>query len=170
MVGEEGYRKAPVHVGPRSHGGWAVIREGNKKASAVHPPREQAEKHARSMASKDGSEVYVHQGQDEIREHSSYDMTVQTHEGARGEEGSERPADPARHRCRPAPSRPPRRREEKRHRAGGDLPDHRRELPWRQDGDPIGRVPAESDTYEELSREEVKGRYPELWEKMGSSR
>src|ERR687890_981127 len=53
-------RKRPVHVEPRPDGRWAVIREGNKKASAVHPTREQAEKHATSMAARSGSEIYVH--------------------------------------------------------------------------------------------------------------
>lgn len=41
---EHNRREAPVHVEPRSDGSWAVIREGNKKASGVHSTRERAEK------------------------------------------------------------------------------------------------------------------------------
>jgi hypothetical protein len=63
-----------------------VIREGNKKASAVHPTREQAVKHARSMASKSGSEVYVHDREGAIREHDSYGAAAETHEEALGRE------------------------------------------------------------------------------------
>ncbi len=32
--------------------------------------------------------------------------------------------------------------------------------------DPMGRAPAESDTYEELSPDEMQRLYPELWEKV----
>jgi hypothetical protein len=64
-------RKRPVHVEPRPDSRWAVIREGNEKASTVHPTREQAEKHARSMAAESGSELYVHDRRGAIREHES---------------------------------------------------------------------------------------------------
>jgi hypothetical protein len=32
----------------------------------------------------------------------------------------------------------------------------------------MGRAPAESDTYEELSPDEIQGLYPELWEKVNT--
>jgi hypothetical protein len=35
--------------------------------------------------------------------------------------------------------------------------------------DPVGRAPAESETYERLDRKEVRRRYPELWEKTAYS-
>lgn len=169
MVGEESHRKAPVHVEPRPHGGWTVIREGNKKASAVHPTREQAEKHARSMASKSGSEVYVYDRQDKVREHDSYGMTVGTHEGTRGEEVASVLL------TRPDTGAVQRQVAYHNGERGtwtvrvDTYPTTEESRPGGRT-DPIGRVPTESNTYEELSREKVKRRYPELWEKMESSR
>ncbi len=32
--------------------------------------------------------------------------------------------------------------------------------------DPIGRAPMEAETYDQLSQEDMQGRYPELWEKV----
>ena len=32
--------------------------------------------------------------------------------------------------------------------------------------DPIGRAPMESETYDELSQDDMERRYPELWEKV----
>jgi hypothetical protein len=86
MTDQKVRRKRPVHVERRPDGRWAVVREGNKKASAVHPTREQAVKHARSMASKSGSEVYVHDREGAVREHDSYGAAAETHEEALGRE------------------------------------------------------------------------------------
>ena len=52
-------REKPVHVAPRQDG-WVVMREGNKKASAVHPTRHQAEEHGRSIARDHGTDFYLH--------------------------------------------------------------------------------------------------------------
>ncbi len=67
----KGSKKPGVHVTPRRDG-WAVTREGNKKASAVLPTQEQAEKKGRSIARKDKTEFYLHNKQGQIRERDSY--------------------------------------------------------------------------------------------------
>ncbi len=169
MADEQSPRKAPVHVEPRPDGTWAVVREGNKKASGVHSTRERAEKQARSIANKDGSEVYVHDRQDTVREHDSYDkMTAQTHQEVLGEEvGSvlvTRPDTGAVERqaaYHNGASETWTVRVETYPTTEGSLPGGR--------ADPVGRGPAESETYEVLSEEELKRRYPELWEKIESS-
>jgi hypothetical protein len=145
-----------------------VLRERNKKVSAVHPTREQAVKHARSMASKSGSEVYVHDRQGGVREHDSYGAAAETHEEALGREVARvlltRPDTGAVERqiayrdgegetfIVRVESYPP--TEES--RPGGRT-------------DPVGRAPAESETYERLDCKEVRRRYPELWEKISYS-
>jgi len=168
MTDQKVRRKRPVHVERRPDGRWAVVREGNKKASAVHPTREQAVKHARSMASKSGSEVYVHDREGAVREHDSYGAAAETHEEALGREVASvlltRPDTWAVERqiayrdgegetfIVRIESYPP--TEES--RPGGRT-------------DPVGRAPAESETYERLDRKEVRRRYPELWEKIAYS-
>ena len=64
-------RKSPVHVVWRGDK-WAVIREGNKKASSVHDSREQAEKRGRSLAHNSGAEFFLHDEQDRVRERESH--------------------------------------------------------------------------------------------------
>ncbi len=168
MSNEQSRRKAPVHVEPRPDGSWAVVREGNKKASGVHSTRERAEKQARSIADKDGSEVYVHDRQGRVRAHDSYDtMTAQTHEKALGEEvGSI------------LVTRADTGAVERQAAYGGGegvtwtvrvntYPTIEESLPGGRT-DPVGRGPAESESYEELSAEELKKRYPDLWKKIRS--
>ena len=166
MTDQKVRRKRPVHVERRPDGRWAVVREGNKKASAVHPTREQAVKHARSMASKSGSEVYVHDRQGGVREHDSYGAAAETHKEDLGREIAGvllTRSDTGAVERRIAfgdgetfivrvESYPP--TEES--RPGGRT-------------DPVGRAPAESETYELLDRKEVRRRYPELWEKIAYS-
>jgi hypothetical protein len=158
-----------VHVEPRPDGSWAVVREGNKKASAVHETRERAEKHARSLARESGSEVYVHDRQDRVREHDSYVSMAQTHEETvRGEEAGS-----------VLLTRP-------------DTGAVERQVAYRNDGsrtwtvrvesyppadesepgvstDFIGGSSMESEAFEELSGEELERRYPRLWEEIGTS-
>jgi len=67
----KGSKKPGVHVTPRPDG-WAVIREGNKKASSVLPNQEQAEKKGRNIARKDKTEFYLHNKQGQVRERDSY--------------------------------------------------------------------------------------------------
>ena len=169
MSDEQSRRKAPVHVEPRPDGRWAVNREGSKKASGVHSTRERAEKQARSIADKDGSEVYVHDRRDAVREHDSYGtMTAQTHEEVLGEEvvsvlvirpdtgAVERQAA---YRDGEGESRTVR---------VETYPTTEEILPGGRT-DPVGRGPAESETYEEFSGEELERSYPELWAKVKPS-
>ncbi len=169
MADEQGRRKAPVHVEARPDGSWAVIREGNKKASGVHSTRERAEKQARSIADKDGSEVYVHDRQDTVREHDSYEgITAQRHEEVLGEEVASVLA-----------TRPDTGAVERQAAYRGDeseawtvrvgtYPTTEESLPGGRT-DPVGGGPAESESYEEMSAEEFEGRYPELWKKIKPS-
>jgi hypothetical protein len=159
-------RKRPVHVERRPDGRWVVLREGNKKVSAVHPTREQAVKHARSMASKSGSEVYVHDRQGGVREHDSYGAAAETHEEALGREVA-----------RVLLTRPDTGAVERQiaYRDGETLIVRVERYPPTEESrpvgrtDPVGRAPAESETYERLDRKEVRRRYPELWEKIAYS-
>lgn len=64
-------RRSSVHVLRRGDK-WAVIREGNKKASSVHDTREQAEKRGRSLAHKSGAEFFLYDEQDRVRERESH--------------------------------------------------------------------------------------------------
>jgi hypothetical protein len=64
-------KKKPVHVTPRE-GGWAVIREGNERASSIHPTQREAEKKGRQTARNDKTEFYLHNRQGAIRERDSY--------------------------------------------------------------------------------------------------
>ena len=63
--------KKPVHVTPREDG-WAVMREGNERASSVHRTQKEAEQKCRQSARKDRTEFYLHNRQGQIRERDSY--------------------------------------------------------------------------------------------------
>jgi hypothetical protein len=63
--------KKNVHVTP--HGDkWAVMREGNKRASSLHDTQKQAEKKGRETARKDKTEFFLHNRQGNIRQRDSY--------------------------------------------------------------------------------------------------
>jgi hypothetical protein len=64
-------KKKPVHVTPRDDG-WAVMREGNQRASSVHSTQKEAEKAGRQAARKDQTEFYLHNRQGKVRERDSY--------------------------------------------------------------------------------------------------
>lgn len=64
-------KKPGVHITPREDG-WAVTKEGNKKATSVHPTQKQAEDKGRNIARKEGAEFYLHNKQGKIRERDSY--------------------------------------------------------------------------------------------------
>lgn len=66
-------RKSPVRVIRRGDK-WAVIREGNKKASSLHDTKEQAEKRGRSLAHKSGAEFFLHDEQGRVRERESHGL------------------------------------------------------------------------------------------------
>src|SRR5215208_1527968 len=87
MVEKESRENAPIQVVPREEG-WAVIREGNKKVSAVHPTRHQAEQHGRSLARQSRTDFYLYDKQGRILAHDFYGPPQRLHggEGAYGEE------------------------------------------------------------------------------------
>ncbi len=61
----------PVHVLSRN-GSWAVVREGNDRASSVHPTQAEAAKAGREIARKDGAEFLLHAKDGRIRDRSDY--------------------------------------------------------------------------------------------------
>jgi pyruvate/2-oxoglutarate dehydrogenase complex dihydrolipoamide acyltransferase (E2) component len=63
--------RSPVHVEPREKG-WAVVREGNQRATSVHPTQAEAAKEGREIARRDETEFFLHAQDGRIREHSSY--------------------------------------------------------------------------------------------------
>jgi len=63
--------KQPIHVTPREDG-WAVIREGNKRASCVHSTQREAEQKGRQTARNDKTEFFLHDRQGKIRERDSF--------------------------------------------------------------------------------------------------
>ena len=69
--GARATKKKPVHVTPRDDG-WAVIREGNQRASSVHHTQKEAEKVGREAARKDKTEFFLHSRQGQIRKRDSY--------------------------------------------------------------------------------------------------
>ncbi len=64
--------RKPVHVTPRGGQGWAVIREGNDRASSVHPTQAEAAKAGRDAARRDRTELLIHGQNGRIRERDSY--------------------------------------------------------------------------------------------------
>jgi Uncharacterized protein conserved in bacteria (DUF2188) len=73
-------KKKPVHVTPREDG-WAVIREGNQRASSVHPSQKEAEKVGRQAARKDQTEFLLHNRQGAIRQRDSYGSDPRSRKG-----------------------------------------------------------------------------------------
>ncbi|MDX6382040.1 MAG: hypothetical protein QOI57_3064 [Rubrobacteraceae bacterium] len=71
MADKESRENPPIHVIPRKDG-WAVVREGNKKASAVHPTRHQAEEHGLSLAHKSGADFVLHDRDGRVLVHDFY--------------------------------------------------------------------------------------------------
>lgn len=52
--------------------GWAVVREGNERATSVHPTQEEAWNEARNRAREANGEAYLQNNQGQIRERNSY--------------------------------------------------------------------------------------------------
>ena len=73
-------KKKPVHVTPREDG-WAVVREGNQRASSVHSTQKEAEKKGRQIARKDQTEFFLHNKRGQIRERDSYDKDPKSSRG-----------------------------------------------------------------------------------------
>jgi uncharacterized protein (TIGR02271 family) len=64
-------QKPAVHVAFRGEG-WAVVREGNKRATSTHPTQSEAAERGRELARRDKSEFFLHAQDGEIREHRDY--------------------------------------------------------------------------------------------------
>jgi hypothetical protein len=74
-------KKKPVHVTPPRDDGSAVMREGNQRASSVHPTQKEAEKAGRQAACKDKTEFVLHNRQGQIRERDSYGSDPRSSKG-----------------------------------------------------------------------------------------
>lgn len=64
--------KKDQHVVPSTSGGWAVRKTGAERASKVFPTQGEAIKHARQVAKKERSELYIHKKDGTIRGRDSY--------------------------------------------------------------------------------------------------
>ncbi|HSK84276.1 MAG TPA: DUF2382 domain-containing protein [Rubrobacter sp.] len=64
-------QKLAVHVEFRGEG-WAVVREGNKRATSTHSTQSEAAERGRELARRDKSEFFLHAQDGEIREHRDY--------------------------------------------------------------------------------------------------
>jgi Uncharacterized protein conserved in bacteria (DUF2188)/PRC-barrel domain len=71
-------KRSSVHV-ERRDDGWAVVREGNQRATSVYPTQAEAAREGREIARREATEFFLHAQDGRIREHSSYG------EGARSE-------------------------------------------------------------------------------------
>ena len=64
-------QKPAVHIEIRE-GAWAVVREGNKRATSTHPTQAEAAEIGRDLARRDGTEFFLHGQDGQIREHRDY--------------------------------------------------------------------------------------------------
>ena len=64
-------KKSPVHIEPHQDG-WAVVREGNERATSIHPTQAEAAKEGRDIARKEETEFFLHARDGRVREHNSY--------------------------------------------------------------------------------------------------
>jgi uncharacterized protein (TIGR02271 family) len=71
--------RSSVHVEPRENG-WAVVREGSKRATSLHQTQAEAAKEGRDIARREETEFFLHAQDGRVREHRSYG------EGARSAE------------------------------------------------------------------------------------
>jgi uncharacterized protein (TIGR02271 family) len=71
-----------VHIESRGEE-WAVVREGNKRATSTHPTQSEAAEVGRDLARRDKSEFFLHALDGQIREHRDYREEGQSS----GEEG-----------------------------------------------------------------------------------
>ena len=71
-------QKSAVHIELRDDA-WIVVREGNQRATSVHPTQSEAAESGRELARRDGAEFFLHGQDGHVREHHDY----------RGEETSE---------------------------------------------------------------------------------
>lgn len=158
-------REKPVHVQP-SEDGWTVVREGNKKRSAVHPTRHQAEDHGRSIARDHRTDFYLHDRDGRVLVHDIYGARHEHEgEGAYGRKVGEVTVTRS---DTGAVQRKVAYHDENKGAWTIEVhtyPPLDESIPGLA-GDPMGQSPTESDTYEELSSDDVRDRHPELWEKV----
>lgn len=64
--------KKNVHVTHRQNGDWAVIGEGDARASSVHDTQSAAIARARELAQNNASELIIHDRQNRIRDKDSF--------------------------------------------------------------------------------------------------
>jgi len=64
-------KKADQHVVPRN-GSWAVRRTGAERATKLFETQKEAIDHARTIARKENTELFVHRKDGTIRERNSY--------------------------------------------------------------------------------------------------
>jgi uncharacterized protein (TIGR02271 family) len=64
-------QKPAVHIELRGDE-WAVVREGNKRATSTHPTQSEAADSGRDLARRDGTEFFLHGQDGQIREHRDY--------------------------------------------------------------------------------------------------
>ena len=64
-------QKPAVHIEFRGEG-WAVVREGNKRATSIHPTQSEAAESGRDLARRDKTEFFLHAQDGQIREHRDY--------------------------------------------------------------------------------------------------
>jgi uncharacterized protein (TIGR02271 family) len=64
-------QKPAVHIEFRGEG-WAVVREGNKRATSTHPTQSEAAESGRDLARRDKTEFFLHAQDGQIREHRDY--------------------------------------------------------------------------------------------------
>ena len=63
--------ESPIHVLSRDEG-WAVVREGNERATSIHPTQAEAAEVGREIARKDGTVFLLHAKDGRIRDRSDY--------------------------------------------------------------------------------------------------
>jgi Uncharacterized protein conserved in bacteria (DUF2188) len=64
-------QKPAVHIEFRGDG-WAVVREGNKRATSTHSTQSEAAERGRDLARRDKSKFFLHSQDGQIREHRDY--------------------------------------------------------------------------------------------------
>jgi uncharacterized protein (TIGR02271 family) len=64
-------QKPAVHIELRGDE-WAVVREGNRRATSIHPTQSEASESGRELARRDGTEFFLHGQDGQIREHRDY--------------------------------------------------------------------------------------------------
>jgi uncharacterized protein (TIGR02271 family) len=64
-------QKPAVHIELRGEG-WAVVREGNKRATSTHATQSEAAESGRDLARRDRTEFFLHGQDGQIREHRDY--------------------------------------------------------------------------------------------------